>query len=495
MRSWRLGALVVMGSLLTAACVGSESGLTSGDDTPGTGNDGAGEGGAISDGGGGDAAVVVAPPTHAAESVGFVDVDLDTGTVGGRIRIAKAADESDVTSYAIYTVDGSGKKTSPTPLSTLSANGHDLVVDIPFGTVVQPGVTQIEVLSQNAIGEMTTGPATRYADAVVVARSLVGANDSGVTSTAYGRLALDPVNKKLLMIGANGLYLRCDYDGDNCLSASIAEGTLFSLPAAPAIDPKNGNVIFTSEYDWPSRQTTGGYSYMLPSGPLGDAGIERLVTDPSLHPSGMSPNVAVDAKRRMLEIVVNEGDTYYHNPAYVPVLYDCSLDDLTASCPKRDIWKGSAPSVPGPGSGYNPSVAIDETNGNVVVVSQDTQMLNVPFVLVCPNDGGACIGHDDQIGTQSAGVLPTVLVDPVTKKILIVGATNANSPYLTRCALDMSKCETTTEMTAGLAVGEKGIAQMHATLDAVEGRVVATGILTGGSGTMPALFSCKTDGS
>src|ERR1019366_709475 len=124
----RFGGVGIVIAVLVGACVADEP------DVPGGTSDSNDGGGAGNEGGTGEGGKIVSgPPTHAAAAVAFVDVDLATGTVGGAVRFTKAADETDVTSYAIYAADAAGAKVG-TALGKLSATGKNLAFQIKEGT-------------------------------------------------------------------------------------------------------------------------------------------------------------------------------------------------------------------------------------------------------------------------------------------------------------------------------------------------------------------------
>lgn len=467
-----------VGLSIVAACVGDAPGGESATTDGGSGGSEAGssDGGSTADGGGGDGSVATAPPTHAAQAVAFVDVDPRTGTVGGLIRITKAADESDIDGYAIYVADDAGNKKSTTPLATVTPTGSNLVYHLPDGTTLLAGVTKLLVLSQNAAGEMSTGPTTPYHDAVVYATALTPASTAAGTTSAPS-VAFDATNHKLVAVTASVLY-HCGLDGTGCTSANINGGTNFVGPSAPLFVPSTANVVVVGA-GYPAFNAIAVTSTL-------DGSASPLVNITATSPTstGVQGAALIDATRGRLIVAVNDGSTDL-SPTGKSKLYDCAYDGT--SCTARNIYSGSTPDAQGSNGGQSPSIALDSKFGNYIVAS--TQPSGSPFILVCPVASGACIGHGSIMGGISASTNPMPLVDSVNDKLIVVSRDGSHSPYMTRCSLDAASCSTPAEMTAGTTVGEKASSGLTAVIDPANQKIVAAAI-TGG---FPEIFRCNLD--
>ncbi len=482
-RLWMLGLAVLATVSSVTACVTDVStiGVGSGDGGNGGGSDGGNsDGGPIGtdagDGSTGDGAVATVPPTHAAGAVVFVDVDPRTGTVGGLIRITKAADESDVDGYAIYVADDKGKKKSTTPLGTVTPTGKNVVYRLPDGTTLQDGVTELLVLTQNAAGEMATGPTTPYHDAVVYAKALTPASTVG-TITSAPSVAIDTTNHKLLAVVGDVLF-HCELDGTGCTSANIGGGRKFVGPSAPLFVPSTSKVVVVAS-GYPEFNAIAVTSTVDGTAtPLVD------VTPKTPASSGVQDTALIDSTRARLIVAVNHGANDI-SPSGRSVLYDCAYDGT--SCTRRDIYSGSLPDSQGANGGQSPSIALDATSGTYIVASM--QASNSPFILVCPAASGGCVGHASITGAISAPNQPYALVDGVNKKLLVVSRDGTHSPYVTRCSLDATGCAIPAGMTAGTTAGEKANSGLSAVIDPANQKIVAAAIVAG----YPALFRCNLD--
>ena len=474
----RLRRNVVLGAglalVFVAACVGDE---------PPAANDSTNDGG--SDGATNDGAMN-GPPTHAAQGVSFVDVDPKVGTVGGTVRIQKAADESDVVAYVLYSGSDATHKSSPTPLATLSATGKDLSYHIAEGTAPQPGVTTLLVYTQNAAGEMSTGVSSPFTDATAHYVP-IGDPDAGYLG-GRARIAFDEVNRKLLIMTSYFDLFRCELDGTGCVKTDISQGRDLtnSTGLGFVIDPVGKRVLGVG-----SGQFIDGGGGALPA--LFSANLDG--TSPSFADvsagkpadTGTGPTVTIDSGRNKLMIVAqNTADQGQ------PVLFECNLDGT--SCTYRDLLTGTGE---GANSGGGASAVVDDLGGNLLVVTSDTSNHLNPTLWICPLAGGNCATEDVSTAlgvVTGAGITPTILLDVAAGKIDIVTTTaDTLRPHLFRCNTDGSNC-LASDLTTGTAAGDNSAQLASAVLDALDGKI---GVLTEdrNAGFRPSLFRCNVDGS
>lgn len=91
-------------------------------------------------------------PSTPPDAVSFTDVD-DNDTIGGTVNITRAPIELDVTSYVLRFGSG-GCNIQNSFIAEIDKTGSDLVYEIPQGTVVPQGATEILAYTKNPIGEM-----------------------------------------------------------------------------------------------------------------------------------------------------------------------------------------------------------------------------------------------------------------------------------------------------------------------------------------------------
>ena len=109
-------------------------------------------------------------PVNAAVSVSFTDLDPDGGQLFGDVVIAKASDESDVTSYVLYW----GSEQNKSPITTFFATGSNLTHTFAWNTAIPSGATHFLVFTANASGEMATGVSVLIVDLAVPVNAAVG---------------------------------------------------------------------------------------------------------------------------------------------------------------------------------------------------------------------------------------------------------------------------------------------------------------------------------
>ncbi len=92
------------------------------------------------------------PPSNPPVSVSFTDIDEEE-TIGGTVEITRAPIELDVTDYVLRFGFG-GCNVQNGFIVELDKTGSDLVYEIPVGTAIPSGATQILAYTKNEVSEM-----------------------------------------------------------------------------------------------------------------------------------------------------------------------------------------------------------------------------------------------------------------------------------------------------------------------------------------------------
>ncbi|TGL85522.1 chitobiase [Leptospira congkakensis] len=187
-----------------------------------------------------------------------------------------------------------------------------------------------------------------------------------------------------------------------------------------------------------------------------EAGALTTVTPPGSSPnvtrvdisvgpvtgSGYSPSAILDTRNSKLLIATT--DQSDNNKSG---LFRCNLDGT--NCSYHDISSNQ-----GTNSGFTPSIAIDEKNLKILVVTRNGANNNKPALFRCNLDGTNCSYHD--ISTYQAnesGWHPSVGIDSINDKLLIVTENRGNDykASLFRCDLDGTNC-THTDISANQGI-------------------------------------------
>ena len=421
-------------------------------------------------------------PTHAPAGIGFADADPDLGSIQGRITVHKAADESDVTSYAVYYGVSATQKLYFTPIFVAPATGSD--VSYPLDVAPPPsGATSLIAFARNAVGEMTTGVATAFHDNVPAAVDISAGQGSG--SGAFPAIAIDAANDKVLVVTNDGsnsgkpTLLRCSIDGTSCTQADISAGQGLNRGQLPsiAVDAANGKLLVVTEdasnSDKPSlfRCNLDGTSCTWIDISAGQGST-----------SGYNSTIAIDAANGKLLVVTDDG-----NNSEKPSLFRCNLDGT--SCTWTDISAGQ-----GSFSGHTPAIAIDAANGKLVVAAQNGSASGKPGLFRCNLDGTSCTWTDISTGRgTNSGFNPAIAIDATNGKILVVTEdfSNSGKPSLFRCNLDGTSC-TWTDISAGQ--GTDSGAYPAIAIDTANSKLLVVTENDASSST-PSLFRSNLDGT
>ncbi len=180
----------------------------------------------------------LAIPTNAPVGVSFTDTAPQGAQLGGDIVITKAADESDVTGYAIYwSDDGINKMSATAAIATVAVTGANVTYSIPSVLTVPSGGTHLMVFSTNAVGEMATGvsSATITDMAIPIYKATtVCWSDTRNGGDIEGTVSITSASNQT---GVTGYRLYWSTDG------SIPTGTALASITAPAVS--TGATMYT----------------------------------------------------------------------------------------------------------------------------------------------------------------------------------------------------------------------------------------------------------
>jgi hypothetical protein len=97
-------------------------------------------------------------------------------------------------------------------------------------------------------------------------------------------------------------------------------------------------------------------------------------------------------------------------------------------------------------SGLYPAMALDTKNGRLVIVSTNVTRQSRLYLTLCSLEAKPCLSVDIGAGApENSGNFPSVAIDDDNEKILVVSKDDAGGarPRLTRCNLDGTACSTT----------------------------------------------------
>jgi hypothetical protein len=140
----------------------------------------------------------------------------------------------------------------------------------------------------------------------------------------------------------------------------------------------------------------------------------------------------------------------------------------------------------GANSGTEPTIAIDSVNEKILVVAANGQ--GVLTLFRCGLDGTGCTTADVSGGVEFNSA-PSITIDTANGKLLVVAALEMSLPHLYRCNLDGTSC-TSSDISAGIAVNQ----QLAVALDTTSSKLLVAGENTGNN-NKPSLLRCNLDGT
>ncbi|MCW7468810.1 fibronectin type III domain-containing protein [Leptospira kanakyensis] len=144
-------------------------------------------------------------------------------------------------------------------------------------------------------------------------------------------------------------------------------------------------------------------------------------------------------------------------------------------------------------SGRYPSVVLDPINKKILIVTANQYSYPAKVSLFrCNLDGSSCTHTDISAGLgYEVGNNPQLLFDPINNKIIVITENNISYPIkvnLLRCNLDGSSCNNT-DISTGLGVQIATSMQASAFIDPTSGKII---VITRGNGRLN-LFRCNLD--
>ncbi len=513
---------VLVASLLASAwvfaCVG--------DDPSVGGNGGGGDASTVGpEGGGPEDAGPSAPPASAPASLRFHNQDVRDGFVEGRVKLAKAANESDIAEYVLYWGTSATAKAPGEPLAVYPRGTSEHVFTFPAETRAPLGATHVLAFSRNARGESQGAVAAvlankpQYIDPTASLKI-----DAGSSFDAENPRALVDVQRQKLLIvstiegmGSGDFYMgtfACDLDATGCVFNFACTTDSCGMSPRAAIDATSGKLVLAAR-DAVEENRLVAYS----CGRDGTACMKSLAPGAGQPAgSGEEPWPFFDAATKELVVFTSTNESGGRNGHLLATRCDASLKscaspvDVTGSLATRTALEPAAVQLPNgkfaiatasitagasgphlalyltdgtaanttrglptttPGTGRTPAIALDPKNERIVIVTQDETKGSRLLLTRCRYDGAGC--SSVEIGASSpaeSGHAPSVVVDTENEKILVVShdQSNAGKPLLTRCNLDGSACRTI-DFSAGQ--GNDSGEQPSLAIDPINGYLIA----------------------
>ena len=423
-------------------------------------------------------------PSHAPRAIAFADNDAACSRLTGRIVVTKAADESDVATYAIYWGASATSKLDPLPMAVVPASGADVVHDLEH--VLAPlDATHLLVFSRNGAGEMASGASVAlsesrmatHTDISAAAAASSGFDPSTVVDVAGGKLLI--VNYDGANGGRPGLF-RCNLDGTGCTHTDISAGQGLNSGMAPSavVDTTHGKLLVVA-----TNQANANRPSLFRCNVDGTSCTHTDISAGQGVDSGESPNALVDSANGKLLVVTRNPQSSGKTS-----LFRCNLDGT--SCTHAEISAGQASA-----NGHSPSAVIDAVRGKLLVVTRNAANDNKPSLFRCGLDGTSCAHVDISAGQgKDSGGAPVALVDSQNDKLLVVtwSQPNGGRPSLFRCNLDGTSC-----IHADISAGQAVIGGSERLSPVIDSRnrkllVVAANTTTG---HRPSLLRCNLDGT
>ncbi|WP_411823785.1 hypothetical protein [Leptospira sp. 'Mane'] len=308
----------------------------------------------------------------------------------------------------------------------------------------------------------------------------------GINSGTYPVALIDSSSNKLLVITTNGAnnnklsLFRCNLDGTSCthtdISAGQGTGSGGDLPSG-VIDYISNKLIVV---------TNNGANNNKPSlFRCNLDGSNCTHTDISIGQgtgSGNAPSVVIDSiSSKVLVLTKNVANNSK------PSLFRCDLDGT--NCTHTDISTGQ-----GSDCGWSPFAIIDSISNKLLVVTTNGANSFKPSLFRCNLDGSNCT-HTDISASENAnsGMTPAAVIDPILNKLLVVTynyARNGKSS-LFRCDLNGSNC-THSDISTGQGT-DSGYTP-SVLLDLISSKILVVTFNVANS-SKPSLFRCNSDGS
>jgi hypothetical protein len=454
----------IVSAFAIAACGNSEFSSTSDD---------GGEVGPGNGDGGTDAGVEAGPgtPAHAPAAIMFVDQDPNPMKVQGTVTIAKATDESDVTSYALYwSSDGTTKLGAA--ITSIAKSGGDLTYAFAADSTAPANANSLLAFTSNDHGENPTS-ASSPGDNYARFNATTALTSFPTFSGTFVPIFYETGAKKSGLISPSDTFL-CPASGDACTQTP----TTLSTTGAPVMlasvsDSASGKIIGFSA-------SSSGASLAICN--ADGSSCQSTALDASLANTSSAAMIIDDAG----------GKLYVVARASTSSVTVCNHDG-TACAVHQVAASGEASG----NYGYF-SLAIDALNSHLVIGARSYSDSNEPVVIVCPLafTSDDCVAKIvDPTATSSSGYEPSVVVDKLAAKILVVTDYAAGSVFtssLFRCDLPGDNC-TRTDLSAAAGLGMNSGRNPSLAIEPT-GAHFFVGVYNSDT-NVPSLLRCNTDGT
>ncbi|TGK25205.1 chitobiase/beta-hexosaminidase C-terminal domain-containing protein [Leptospira stimsonii] len=318
---------------------------------------------------------------------------------------------SGATSYKVYFANSSGVTTSAS--SVIGTTTPITISGLTNGTSKFVAMTAIHNGGESPLSVERSGtPTTSIPGATTaVHKDISGAVGQGTDSGKFPSAAIDPINKKLLVVTQNGSngdkpsLFRCDLNGNSCQHFDISSGQGNNSGKNPsiAVDEIGGKILVATENGANSSKPSL-FRCDLDGSNCGHFDISAGQGSGS----GTNPKILIDQLNRKLLVVTNNLANGIR-----PSLFRCDIDGT--NCIHKDISSGQ-----GVQSGFTPIADLDYTNQKILVITRNQGNSNKPSLYRCDLDGTNCTHTDYSTGRSFfANILPAIVLDRLNGKLLM----------------------------------------------------------------------------
>ena len=397
----------------------------------------------------------------------FRDRDPRRGRVEGTISVARALDESGVSSYRVYWSDGAGARVGLAGDVPKSSATTDIV--LAPGTAVPSSAIRLVAVAVGGPSLGSTGesaPVTTKGDNFPIHQDpsdgIIG------TDTLYHpSVFVDAAAGKVLVVSLSRTHAevrRCNLDGSACTALPLDPARLYQSTdafLAATVDPVFHKILAVI-HDARDSAT----AILLRCNLDGSSCTHANLSATLLASYAWGEELAVDAIGKKLLNVSPSG-----------VLLRCELDGSACSA------------TPLPRKLTYVTPLVDDVSSKVLIVGYDIASPFHPFLLRCALNGTGCT-EVDLVFQGLSGSFPSAVIDKANAKLHIV-TTSAGYTFHNRCELDGTACsETNLSLSMGLPVA---YGYPLPVIDAANAKlIVVTRPSLGGEGPV---YRCSLDGT
>ncbi|TGL67430.1 fibronectin type III domain-containing protein [Leptospira jelokensis] len=394
------------------------------------------------------------------------------------------------TSYTVYYSTISGVSTASTSFGPVT-NPYATITGLTGGTLYY---FRVRANSSAGASALSLLEASALTSSIPPGTSVTGTHvdisaGQGGNSGLNPNILVDSTNRKILVVTANGsinlgspklsLY-RCAFDGTTCSHTDISAGQMPGSVLEPCatLDQMNEKILVVARNPNNSSKPS-----LFRCNLDGTNCTHTDISAGQAYNSGINPSIALDYINRKILVATSNSDAMVMRLG----LFRCDLDG--ANCVYKDISAGQ-----GTRTGDNPSIVVDQTNRKILVVTKNHQNNSKPSLFRCDLDGDNCTHTDISTGQgTNSGHYPSIALDQRNGKILVVtqNAANSGKPSLFRCNLDGTNCNHT-DISGGQGTASGILPNIVLNMVNEKILVVTRNISNGGR---LHLFSCNLDGN